>query len=49
MLAPIVGYFVPFQEGTRTMIKLPRLSQWWLAMQQRPSFTATAPSIIVVS
>jgi glutathione S-transferase len=44
-LAPIIGYFVGFQEGTRAMAKLPRLSQWWLAMQQRPSFTATAPQM----
>jgi glutathione S-transferase len=42
-LAPIVAYFVQFQEGTRAMAKLPPLSRWWLAMQQRPSFTATAP------
>lgn len=44
-LAPIVAYFVQFQEGTRAMTKLPRLAQWWLAMQQRPSFTATAPGV----
>lgn len=44
-LAPIVGYFTQFQEGTRAMARLPRLSQWWLAMQQRPSFTATAPTM----
>jgi glutathione S-transferase len=44
-LAPIVAYFVGVQEGTRAMAKLPRLSQWWLAMQQRPSLTATAPQM----
>ena len=44
-LAPIVAYFVGFQEGTRAMAKLPLLSRWWLAMQQRPSFTATAPQM----
>jgi glutathione S-transferase len=44
-LAPIVSYFVGFQEGTRAMAKLPRLSQWWLAMQQRPSLAATAPQM----
>ena len=44
-LAPIVSYYVQFQEGTRAMAKLPRLSHWWLAMQQRPSFTATAPKM----
>ena len=44
-LAPIVAYFVQFQEGTRAMAKLPQLSRWWLAMQQRPSFTATAPKM----
>jgi glutathione S-transferase len=44
-LAPIVGYFVGFQEGTRAMAKLPRLSRWWLAMQQRPSLAATAPQM----
>jgi len=44
-LAPIAAYFVGFQEGTRAMAKLPQLSRWWLAMQQRPSFTATAPPI----
>lgn len=42
-LAPIISYFVQFPEGTRAMAKLPRLSRWWLAMQQRPSLTATAP------
>ena len=45
MLAPIIAYFVQFQEGTRAMAKLPKLSHWWLAMQQRPSFTATAPKM----
>jgi glutathione S-transferase len=44
-LAPIVSYFVQFPEGTRAMTRLPRLSQWWLAMQQRPTFVATAPSM----
>ena len=44
-LAPIVTYFVRFQEGTRAMAKLPRLAHWWLAIQQRPSFTATMPQI----
>ena len=38
LLAPIIAYFVQFQEGTRAMAKLPKLSHWWLAMQQRPSF-----------
>ena len=44
-LAPIVSYFVGFQEGTRAMTKLPRLSNWWLAMQQRSSLAATAPQM----
>jgi glutathione S-transferase len=44
-LAPIVAYFVGFQEGKRAMTKLPTFSRWWLAMQQRPSFTATAPQM----
>ena len=44
-LAPIVAYFVQFPEGTRAMTKLPRLAHWWLAMQQRPSLTATAPKM----
>ena len=44
-LAPIVGYFVQFQEGTRALAKLPQLARWWLAMQQRGSFTATAPKM----
>jgi len=44
-LAPILSYFVQFPEGTRALTKLPRLSQWWLAMQQRPSLTATAPKM----
>ncbi|HEV8392139.1 MAG TPA: glutathione S-transferase family protein [Dongiaceae bacterium] len=44
-LAPIIGYFVQFPEGTRTLAKLPLLSRWWLAMQQRPSFAATAPKM----
>jgi glutathione S-transferase len=45
LLAPIIAYFVQLQEGTRAMAKLPRLAHWWLAMQQRPSFTATAPTM----
>jgi glutathione S-transferase len=44
-LAPIVAYFAGVQEGTRALAKVPRLSHWWLAMQQRPSFTATAPQM----
>ena len=44
-LAPIVAYFVQFPEGTRAMAKLPRLSTWWLAMQQRPSLASTAPKM----
>jgi glutathione S-transferase len=44
-LAPIVAYFSGFQEGTRALAKVPLLSRWWLAMQQRPSFTATAPEM----
>ena len=44
-LAPIVAYFVQFQEGTRAMAKVPKLAHWWLAMQQRPSFAATAPKV----
>ena len=45
LLAPIVAAFVQFQEGTRALAKLPQLARWWLAMQQRPSFTATAPKM----
>lgn len=45
LLAPIVATFVQFQEGARAMAKLPKLSHWWLAMQQRPSLSATAPNI----
>ena len=45
LLAPIVAYFMQFQDGTRAMAKLPKLAHWWLAMQQRPSFTATAPKM----
>ncbi len=44
-LAPIVAYFVQFPEGIRAMARLPLLSRWWLAMQQRPSVTATAPKM----
>jgi glutathione S-transferase len=44
-LAPIVSYFVQFPEGKRTVTKMPRLSTWWLAMQQRPSFTETTPNM----
>jgi len=44
-LAPIVAYFVGFQEGTRAMTRLPLLARWWLAMQQRPSLAATAPQV----
>jgi glutathione S-transferase len=45
MLAPILAYFTQFPEGTRAMSKLPKLAHWWLAMQQRPSLTATAPKM----
>jgi glutathione S-transferase len=44
-LAPIMAYFVQLPEGTRALAKLPRLSRWWLAMQQRPSLAATAPKM----
>jgi glutathione S-transferase len=44
-LAPIISYFVQFPEGTRAMTKVPRLSRWWLAMQQRSTFAATAPQM----
>jgi len=44
-LAPIVSYFAQFPEGTRVLAKLPRLSHWWLAMQQRSSLTTTAPKM----
>lgn len=44
-LAPIMAYFVGFQEGTRALGRLPKLSHWWLAMQQRPSLAATAPQM----
>ena len=45
LLAPIIAYFVQFQEGTRAMAKLPKLAHWWLAMQQRPSLSVTAPKM----
>jgi glutathione S-transferase len=45
LLAPIVAYFVQFQEGTRALAKLPKLAHWWLAMQQRPNLSATAPKM----
>ena len=45
LLAPIIAYFTQFQEGTRAMAKLPKLAHWWLAMQQRPSLSATAPKM----
>jgi glutathione S-transferase len=45
LLAPIIGAFVQFQEGTRALAKLPKLSHWWLAMQQWPSFARTAPKM----
>ena len=45
LLAPVIAYFVQFQEGTRAMTKLPKLAHWWLAMQQRPSLAATAPKM----
>jgi len=44
-LAPIMAYFTTFPEGTRALGKLPLLSRWWLAMQQRPSLAATAPKM----
>ena len=44
-LAPILAYFTTFPEGARALAKLPRLSHWWLAMQQRPSLIATAPKM----
>lgn len=44
-LAPIVSYLMMFPEGGRILPKLPRLSSWWLAMQQRECLTATAPQL----
>ncbi|MGH6892114.1 MAG: glutathione S-transferase family protein [Dongiaceae bacterium] len=44
-LAPIIAYFAMFPEGTKALATLPRLSHWWLAMQQRPSLIATAPQM----
>jgi glutathione S-transferase len=44
-LAPIVGYLAGTPEGPGILAKVPRLSQWWLAFQQRPCFVATAPQM----
>jgi glutathione S-transferase len=44
-LAPIIGYLAGTPEGPGILAKVPRLSQWWLAFQQRPSFVATAPQM----
>ena len=44
-LAPIVGYLSGIPEGPGILAKVPRLSQWWLAFQHRPSFVATAPQM----
>lgn len=42
-LAPIMHYLMMFPEGGRILPKLPRLSGWWLAMQQRDSVSKTVP------
>lgn len=44
-LAPIVHYLMAVPEGPRILPKLPRLSSWWLAMQQRESVAKTAPQL----
>jgi len=42
-LAPVIHYLMMFPEGGRILPKLPRLSSWWLAMQQRDTVVATVP------
>lgn len=42
-LAPVIHYLMMFPEGGRILPKLPKLSSWWLAVQQRDSVTATVP------
>lgn len=44
-LAPILHYMMMFPEGGRILPKLPRLSSWWLAIQQRKSVTDTVPQM----
>jgi len=44
-LAPIIHYLMMFPEGGRILPKLPRLSGWWLAVQQRDSVTKTVPQL----
>jgi glutathione S-transferase len=42
-LAPIMDYFSMTPEGEKTLRKLPKLSEWWAKMKDRPSMAKTAP------
>ena len=44
-LAPVIHYLMMFPEGGRILPKLPRLSSWWLAIQQRDTVIATVPDL----
>ncbi len=42
-LAPIMAYLSQTPEADAILRDAPNLARWWAAIQQRPSFTATAP------
>lgn len=44
-LAAMVAYFAAAPEGSAQLASYPKLAQWWLAMQERPSLAATAPGL----
>ena len=42
-LAAVLDFVARTPEGPELLADAPSLARWWHAMQQRPSFTATAP------
>lgn len=44
-LAPVMAYFSMTPEGEAVLKKLPRLSEWWAKMKERPSMAKTAPKL----
>ena len=44
-LAAMVAYFAAAPEGSAQLANHPKLSRWWLAMQETPSLAATAPGL----
>lgn len=44
-LGAMIAYFAAAPEGSAALAGYPKLARWWLALQERPSLTATAPGL----